>query len=352
VAAANYRDAEVRIHAAGELRDFVASHSRELPRDASTKFYNNVNKRIFELCHSTEIPERIGGITALDRLIDYDGEENTTKVTRFANYLRLVLPSADTGVMILAAKAMGHLALLSGTLTGDFVDFEVKRALEYLQGDRVEMRRHAAVLAITELAKSTPTLIYAYIPQIIDLVWVALRDPKVNIRESAYETLSACLEILYAREANLRKAFYIKVLEEAQNSLNSIATEYIHGGLLAYRALLVNGGMFMHERYREICETTLKFKDHRDFVIRKTIIQMIATLAGYNPAEFVASYLHKFMGHLLSQLSKEKDRPIVFISIGQVAMAVGSSMGPYLESVLGNIREGLAPKRYKIVVIF
>ena len=47
------------------------------------------------------------------------------------------------------------------------------------QGDRIEMRRFAAVLVIKELAISAPTLIYTSIPQILDLLWVALRDPKV-----------------------------------------------------------------------------------------------------------------------------------------------------------------------------
>ena len=322
----------------------MVGYSQELSSDASTKFYYDVNKRIFELCHSADVYDRLGGISALDNLIDYDGEENTTKVTRFANYLRLVLPSTDTQTMIMAAKAMGHLALLSGTLTGDFVDFEIKRALEYLQGDRQEMRRHAAVLAIKELANSTPTLIYGYIPQILESLWAALRDTKVTIRESGAEAMGVCLEILYAREASLRNSHYIKVLDEAQNSVRSNATESIHGGLLVYRELLLKGGMFMHERYRSVCDITLKFKDHRDFVIRKIATQMIATLAAYNPTDFVASYLHKFMLHLLSQLQREKDRSVAFLSIGGVAVAVGSSMGPYLENILQNIREGLAMK--------
>ena len=80
-----------------------------------------------------------------------DEEENTTKITRFANYLRNVLPGTDTQVMVLASKALGtihsrsglvpvddpmlgKLALCGGTLTAEFVEFEAKRALEWLQG--------------------------------------------------------------------------------------------------------------------------------------------------------------------------------------------------------------------------
>ena len=55
------------------------------------------------------------------------------------------MPSGDPVVMEMAAKAMGRLALNGGTITADYVEFEVKKALEWLVGDRNEGRRHAAV---------------------------------------------------------------------------------------------------------------------------------------------------------------------------------------------------------------
>ena len=55
------------------------------------------------------------------------------------------MPSGDPVVMEMAAKAMGRLALNGGTFTADYVEFEVKKALEWLVGDRNEGRRHAAV---------------------------------------------------------------------------------------------------------------------------------------------------------------------------------------------------------------
>lgn len=44
---------------------------------------------------------------AIEALIDLNAEENT-KLTRFANYLRLVLPTNDVSTMIAAAKALGN----------------------------------------------------------------------------------------------------------------------------------------------------------------------------------------------------------------------------------------------------
>lgn len=89
----------------------------------------------------------------------------------------------------------GRLALPGGTLTSDFVEFEVKRALEWLQGldhkdaltllgDRNEQRRYAAVLVLKELALNSATLIYSYVPQILDLIWIPLRDTKVHSLET------------------------------------------------------------------------------------------------------------------------------------------------------------------------
>lgn len=50
-----------------------------------------------------------------DELIDIDGEDNTTKITRFANYLRMVLPGVDPQVSVLAARALGMHVDQAGT---------------------------------------------------------------------------------------------------------------------------------------------------------------------------------------------------------------------------------------------
>jgi FKBP12-rapamycin complex-associated protein len=47
--------------------------------------------------------------------------------------------------MEMAAKAVGRLALASGTYTSEYVEYEEKRAFEWLSGDRNEGRRQAAV---------------------------------------------------------------------------------------------------------------------------------------------------------------------------------------------------------------
>ena len=355
------RDEDVRERAKDALRELVAMASRDMSTEQFTRLNNDINKRIFELCSSAD--DKLGGVMAIEALIDLNAEENT-KLTRFANYLRLVLPTNDVPTMVAAAKALGihtpfplpspllafvigtddyagRLATPGGTLTSDLIEFEVKRALEWLSSDRHESRRLAAVLVLRELARNSPTLFYGYVPQVLDLIWTALRDPKVTIRESAAECLSSCLEIISQRETALRIQWYNKILEEAQYGLKVSNVDWIHGSLLAYRELLLRSGMFMHERYNDVCEVILRHRDHKDGLIRRTVVSLIPRLAEYNPDEFVATYLHKCMSHLLGQLKKEKDRSASFIAIGQIAIAVGSSITPYLDHILASVKEGL-----------
>ena len=78
-------------------------------------------------------------------LISVDVGNVSTRMSRFANYLRNLLPCNDAVVMEMAAKAVGVLALSSGTFAAEYVEFEVRRALEWLATDKSEGRRHAAV---------------------------------------------------------------------------------------------------------------------------------------------------------------------------------------------------------------
>lgn len=89
-----------------------------------------------------------------------------------------------------------------------------------------------------ELALNAPTLIYTHVPQILEWIWVGLRDQRVVIREASAEALSACLQIINERESNMRNEWYRKITEEASKGLRQNSVEQIHGSLLVYRELL------------------------------------------------------------------------------------------------------------------
>ncbi|CAN6610146.1 serine/threonine-protein kinase Tor2p [Trichomonascus vanleenenianus] len=338
------RSSEERIRAAKELRNHLVSVSPEMMSDQYTRHNNDINKRIFELLRSPDPNTRIGAILAIDQLIDADtGEEAAVKITRFANYIRSVVLTSDIDVMRAACNAMGKLTIFSG-LAGDLVDFEVKRSLEWLQSDRQEVRRHAAVLNIKSIATYSPTLLYAYVGSVLDNIWIALRDPKVAIRVDAASCLKTCLDIIYQRDSHQRQQWFTKISNEAQHGFKLGTVEAIHGSLLVYRELLRSAGMFMQPKYTEVCEIVLKYKDYKDPLVRRTVVTILPCLSSYNPMEFTKRYLVDSMAHLIGQLKRERDRSLVFEAIGQIATSVRSNMAFYLEPILENVREGLSSR--------
>lgn len=125
---------------ARELKQFVDMASRKFSAETFTNFMNNLTPKLFALIQSSDVNEQMGGLYAIDRLIDVSSEDDEAKVIRFSNYLRnfFVQPSSSKQTLHMASKTLGHLARAGGTLTADFVDFEVKRALEWLQGERYD----------------------------------------------------------------------------------------------------------------------------------------------------------------------------------------------------------------------
>jgi FKBP12-rapamycin complex-associated protein len=281
----------------------------------------------------------------IDRLIDTDFEEPSAKISRYANLLRIIIPSTDQTVTVQSTKTLGHLASVGGALASEFLEFELKRALEWLGGDtRQEHRRFAANLVIKELASSAPSVVYPYIPQILDMIWSVIRDSKPSIRESAADALGGCLEIIYHRESPYQKQWYRKIYDEAQKGFKSATNESIHGSLLILSQLLLKPQEYLLQKYRETFDTIFKLRDHKDALVRKLVILLLPSLAKVDPNTFKTEYLEAVMIHLLPQLKKDKEKSFTYTTIGKVAIEVGSHIGPYLEAVVANIKDSLYQK--------
>ncbi|CAH2355370.1 serine/threonine-protein kinase Tor2p [[Candida] railenensis] len=389
---------EERNRYAFELRNYLASIARDYSSEQFNRYNNDINKKIFELLHSSDSSEKLGGIAALNSLIDFDsgvGEENATKTARFSNYLGTLIVSNDLTIMKQATKTLGKLATPGGTLTVDFVDFEAKRAIEWLQSDtrQHENRRHAAILIITALADNAPTLLYPFINQILEHLWIPLRDHKLIIRTDAAVALQRCMAIIYDRDVDSRR-FWIKnlidsaskVLNEKQLSQHQAnqaeeitgyddstpfgiaantaynlitattsglqSSEAIHGSLLVYRELVkYHEDPYIQAKFELIFESTILYKNHKLSVIRQALTDIFPLLCRVNPVLFVDNYLHRTLVHYLSQLKKYKnnhgesansDKSAIFRSIGLISLEVGNQIATYLDAILDNIRDGLS----------
>ncbi|KAL7227450.1 hypothetical protein ACSBR1_022326 [Camellia fascicularis] len=187
--------------------------------------------RITSLLESNDVAENLGALRAIDELIDMSLGENSSKVSRFSNYMRSVFEvKSDRDILILASQVLGHLARFGGAMTADEVEWQVKNALEWLHGERVEYRRFAAVLILKEMAENASTVFNVHVPEFVDAIWVALRDPTLAVREQAVEALRACLRVIEKCETRWRVQWYYRMFEATQDGLGRNAPIHsIHG---------------------------------------------------------------------------------------------------------------------------
>ncbi|KAG6841465.1 hypothetical protein C0991_010890 [Blastosporella zonata] len=340
------KNADQRLAAAMELRRYLSIAVSEMSSDAAGKLWDdNINRRLFELTHSQHSHEAFGGLMAISQLLDVNPEENIDSkrnLFRFWNYVKHLLPNHDVNLMLAASKTLGQIAEIGGAAFGErFMDKEVPAAIEMMQPDKQESPRYAGVLILKELARNSPTYFHSHIGVVFDNILVPLRDQRLIVREGAAELLAACLEIVIQRERQSRSPYLFKILQDAQAGLKQSQPEIIHGSLLTYRELLLHAGMFMRETFLDAAEQILRFKSHRDLLVRKMVITMVPSLAAYDTQTFTEHFLHKAMAHLLTVVEKPNERTFAFLAIGHTANSVGSDMKPFLDSIMAFIKQGL-----------
>uniref|UniRef100_A0A3B3CAQ9 Serine/threonine-protein kinase TOR n=1 Tax=Oryzias melastigma TaxID=30732 RepID=A0A3B3CAQ9_ORYME len=245
------RNEDTRAKSAKDLQHYVTTELREVP-DAAPAPYTSL----------MSMKRKEGYLLLVVSLIGVEGG-NATRISRFANYLRNLLPSSDPVVMEMASKAMGHLSMAGDTFTAEYVEFEVKRALEWLGADRNEGRRHAAVLVLRELAVSAPTFFFQQVQPFFDNIFYAVWDQKQAIREGAVSALRACLILTTQRETKemQKPQWYKQTFEEAEKGFDeTLAKEKgmnrddrVHGALLILNELVRISSM-EGERMREEME--------------------------------------------------------------------------------------------------
>ena len=66
----------------------------------------------------------------------------------------------------------------------------------------------------------------------------------------------------------------------------------------------------MKDSFSETVDMVLRYKEHKDILIRRTVMSLIPTLAVYDTQTFSELFLHKVMSHLLSQLKRPAERSL------------------------------------------
>ncbi|KAK9806315.1 hypothetical protein WJX72_010074 [[Myrmecia] bisecta] len=314
---------------------------------------NELYKRIYSMVTSTDQSARLGGVLAIDELIDVKlMGESAAKISNFALYLKeAFVPTTEPVVLEVAAATLGHLVKSGGALTADIVEEQVKKAISWLRPDeRQETMRYAGVLVLRELAENAPAVFNVHVKAFIEVIFYGLQDEKTIVREASVAALRACLCLVEKRETRYRVQWYYRLFEETQKGLTRGTTlPVVHGSLLALGELLRHTGEFMLARYREVVETVLRFRDSKEKLIRRAVIVLLPRLAAFAPERFAATYLKPCTDYLLSVLKTPGERGAGFMALGDMAMALvavgcGAQLGPVLPKVADQIREAITVK--------
>eukprot|EP00003_Mantamonas_plastica_P010783 TRINITY_DN2025_c0_g1_i1.p1 TRINITY_DN2025_c0_g1~~TRINITY_DN2025_c0_g1_i1.p1 ORF type:complete len:2240 (+),score=782.23 TRINITY_DN2025_c0_g1_i1:702-7421(+) len=246
--------------------------------------------------------------------------------------------------MVMASSTLGHLARAGGTLTADFVEFEVKRALEWLQEDRHDSKRLAAVLLLKEMAANAPTLFFVHVAEFFDVIWLGLRDKEAQIREMSIDALHEGLMLIANRDGRLRTQLYQKLYNQAMVGMNG-NNESIHGSLLVLGEMVGCTEDYMKFHFKEVCEIFMDQTKHGKSMTKRTVITLLPVLGAYSPDTFVKAYLQPSMVFLTASAKNTSDRSICFIALGEMAIAVGDNIEPYLDALIDMIKEAIVPKK-------
>ncbi|KAF8027867.1 hypothetical protein BT93_E0711 [Corymbia citriodora subsp. variegata] len=338
--------------ASSALRKYVEEEARELTGEAFARFMDQLYERIAALLESNDPDENLGALRVIDELIDVGLGENASKVSKFANYMRMVFEvKRDKRILVLASSVLGHLARAGGAMIADEMERQLKIALDWLRGERVEHRLLAAVLILKEMAENASTVFNVHVPEFVDAIWVALRDPDERIREQAVEALRACLRVIEKRETRWRVQWYYRMFEATQDGLGRNAPVHsIHGSLLAVGELLRNTGEFMMSRYREVAEIVLRYLEHKDRLVRRSITSLLPRIAHFLRDRFVTHYLTICMKHILAVLQTPAERASGFIALGEMAGALDGELIDYLPTIMSHIRDASLPPQARPAV--
>ncbi|PHT96747.1 Serine/threonine-protein kinase TOR, partial [Capsicum chinense] len=329
--------------AALTLRRLVEEEARDLSGEAFARFMDHLYERITTFLDSNEVSENLGALRDIYELIDVTISENASKVAKFSNYMRAAFETKrDPEILVLASKVLGHLARSGGAMTADEVERQVKVALEWLRGERIEYRRFAAVLILKEMVENASTIFNVHVPEFVDAIWVALRDPTLAVRGKAVEALRACLRVIEKRETRWRVQWFYRMFKATQDGLGrNVPVHSIHGSLLAVGELLRNTGEFMMSRYKEVAEIVLRYLEHRDRLVRLSITSLLPRIAHFLRDQFVTNYLMICMNHILHVLKIPAERASGFIALGEMAGALDGELINYLPTISSHLRDAI-----------
>ena len=136
------------------LQQYINQDMSEVTDEELKAFYDLSITKIFDLMlgsGATNANDIKAGIVLMCILLDSMSSlvDKTKPVicAPFANHLRNLNHNfSDPELLELSACAVAKIAINSGSVTTNFVDFEIRRAIEIISTDKNETKRHSAVI--------------------------------------------------------------------------------------------------------------------------------------------------------------------------------------------------------------
>jgi len=115
----------------------------------------------------------------------------------------------------------------------------------------------------------------------------------------------------------------------------------LHGSILAFKELLTHSGTFMEAYYQDTAEMMLKYREHRDPLIRKAVMQLLPNLVQYDKVSYVARYLPETMTWLIQQLRKDRERSAAFLALSKIILVTEQDIMEYVDAITRAIKDTL-----------
>lgn len=308
--------------------------AHETSSEIFSKSLNEISRRIFELIHSSAAHDRLGAVLAIRNIVGCELEELFSSLPRYANYLRVLIPSKDTVLMREACKCLGLIFKKGGSAVGEIVDFELNRVCQWL-GDKSEANQMAACLLL-ECILENYDVSAACIPKIYASVWGVLRDTRsAALQESCSGVLKILLKRLSAYGEANGTAFLGAILGSAVAELSQPSSSTsLQGTLVLLNDLLPYAHDLLEEAKGSLLlDMLLRMASNKTAAVRFLSLEIVPELALYLPDLFVGKYLGSWMGLLLECLRKDRDRSQALRALSMTAKALGPHVAPFLASL-------------------
>ncbi|KAF8819571.1 putative Target of rapamycin [Cardiosporidium cionae] len=361
-------DEWTRRKAAKDLRIYAETEAKEMLGVTFGKFMDDLSNKIYQLIIQGDAHHRLGGLCALDELIDVHtnyGEEREVKNMRFVAFLRHIfqqnfpkgerVDDSQHLIILKATQSLGHIARSGGNWNmANVVQYELKSSFDWLTGDQEdEYHRLAAVYILKEVAENAPLLFKSHIDSFFRNIWLALRDAhSEKIRIGALHAVHAVLQLISSREEiSVRTKWYEFTLSKMKAGLFSLDPAVVDGSFRILGEILQPCNFpkeFIAPHFEDACRLVFGFESSFNTNVQHSMISLLPLLAKFDSNRFTqGKYLDRTMRYLLKHLdatSSVECRHLAFVAIGDVASAVTCQISPHISAIISHLRDALAAK--------